>query len=74
MVTFAPGSTGTLSDAIDVSYNDGAATQNFSTVVQGTGSTAALLTISDAGFSYGTVANGSTSGSALSIDFCSSEV
>ncbi len=67
VVTFTPGAIGALSDAIDVSYNDGAVTQSFSTTVQGTGTTAALLTISDAGFTYGTVANGSTTDKTFTV-------
>ena len=58
VVTFSPGSTGSPSDAIDVSYNDGAVTQNFSRNIQGTGANPALLTFSDAGFDFGNRANG----------------
>jgi hypothetical protein len=61
-VTYNPAATITSNDTIDITYNDGAASQTASRDVQGTGVTTGLLTISDgATYNYGSaVAGGGT--------------
>jgi hypothetical protein len=62
IVTFAPASTGPAADTIDLNYNNGVSAQISSRDVQGTGATAASITISNgATYNFGTVANGSNS-------------
>ena len=68
VVTFNPTSTGAFSDQIEVAYNDAATAQSFTRDIQGTGATAALLTVSDgATFNYGTKAQGSSSDKTFTI-------
>ncbi len=60
VVTFNPSVTGSYSATMNLAYFDGAANQNSPRDLQGVGATAANITISDVGFSFGTVANGSS--------------
>lgn len=67
-VTYAPTSSGTVTDDIEISYNDGAANQQTARTVQGSSSAPAVLAISDgATFDFGTVANGSTNEKAFTV-------
>ena len=61
VVVYAPTGTGTASQSIDVAYNDGAQARTSSRPITGFSASPALLAISDAGFDYGLMANGSTS-------------
>ena len=68
IVNFNPTANGSYNDAIDLSYNDGATTQNFSRNVQGTGASPASLAISDGvTYDFTTVARGSSSDKTFSI-------
>ena len=61
VITFAPSATGSFSSSMVVGYFDGAQTQSTTRTMQGTGATAASLTISDAStYTFGTVANGAS--------------
>ena len=61
VVTFNPSATGSFSGTINLNYYDGANAQVGTRPVQGTGATAASITISDgATFSFGTVATGAS--------------
>ena len=61
VVTFNPSATGPFSGTINLNYYDGANAQVGTRPVQGTGATAASITISDgATFSFGTVATGAS--------------
>ncbi|MCB0356458.1 MAG: choice-of-anchor D domain-containing protein, partial [Bdellovibrionales bacterium] len=61
VVTYSPTATGVNNDTLLIDYNDGAAAQQASLNLTGTGSALAFLTISDGPtFDYGTVAIGAT--------------
>lgn len=67
LVNFAPTSTGTFNDTIDVSYNDGQSPQNVTRDVTGIGALA-ILAISDAPtYDYGTKALGSVTSKTFTI-------
>jgi hypothetical protein len=68
VVVYAPTATGTQSDTVEISYYDGAAPQQSDRALQGTGAAPASLSISDgATFSFGTVAQGSSTDKAFTI-------
>lgn len=61
-VTFTPTATGTHSDGLDISFNDGIAAQSFSHTFSGTSVAPAALTVSDGPtYDYGLIANGGSS-------------
>lgn len=67
-VTFNPSTSASHSSSINVSYNDGAASQSASRGVQGTSSAPATLAISDGPtFDFGAVANGSSTDRTFTI-------
>lgn len=56
VVTYAPSVAGTFNDAVDIQYNDGAATQTSSRTIQGVAITPGLLSISDGPtYNFGTI-------------------
>ncbi|MCB9025374.1 MAG: choice-of-anchor D domain-containing protein [Bdellovibrionaceae bacterium] len=69
VVSFSPSATGPFSDTIDLSYNDGATSQNITGNVSGTGAPLASLVISDATtFDFGTKAVSSVTEHTFNID------
>lgn len=68
VVTFSPGTTGLLSDTVQIDYNDGASVQGVTRGVQGTGVSVAVLAISNGPlFDYGTKSVGSNSDQILTV-------
>lgn len=60
VVTYAPSATGTQTSTLTINYNDGVQAKTSGRAIQGTGASPALLTISDSGFNFGLLANGSS--------------
>ena len=68
IVNFSPTLSGLQTDTLDITYNNGATAGNVtSNNIQGTGAGPAVLTISDAGYNFGTKANGSTNSKVFTI-------
>lgn len=68
VTTFAPTAAGLNSKNINISYNNGAATQSSLRAVQGTGATPASLAVSDGPtYDYGTKATGSSTDKTFTI-------
>lgn len=60
-VSFSPSTPGSASDSLDISYSDGTVTQNLSEGLTGTGTNAAVLSITPGpSFDYGTKTIGTT--------------
>lgn len=58
IIQFTPTATGAANDSIDLAYNDGVGAQTASRAITGSGANPAVLTISDVGYTYGTVVIG----------------